>query len=203
MVNCNVIAYEPFSLPSVIDAKGNASFAEPVGDTLVLSQVFDTNGRMIEKSLSEKLPSAKLVAYWKVSYSYDKDGRRIKVTIFMAADKETNSPERNLSLNYTHKFNTGGSISAISVKKSASNAEIYLDDWSMTGVSIRYETGAAIGPSTSTTASSMIGAKAKVLWNGTWYDATVIEQKNATYKIRYDGYDASWDEWVESERITF
>jgi hypothetical protein len=46
------------------------------------------------------------------------------------------------------------------------------------------------------------GAKLEVEWGGTWYSATALEGPNANKecKIHYDGYDASWDEWVAPAR---
>ena len=46
-----------------------------------------------------------------------------------------------------------------------------------------------------------VGDKVEVLWKGTWYPAAVIEVKPDEWKIHYDGYEASWDEWVKSDRI--
>ena len=43
--------------------------------------------------------------------------------------------------------------------------------------------------------------KVEVEWNGKWYKATVLEVKNNSYKIHYDGYASSWDETVTASRI--
>jgi hypothetical protein len=40
-----------------------------------------------------------------------------------------------------------------------------------------------------------------VEWRGTWYPAKVLDRKAGRYLIRYDGYDASWDEWVGPRRV--
>lgn len=40
-----------------------------------------------------------------------------------------------------------------------------------------------------------------VEWHGRWWPATVIEVKPNSWKIHYDGYADSWDEWVGPERI--
>mgnify|MGYP000450995843 CR=1 FL=1 len=45
------------------------------------------------------------------------------------------------------------------------------------------------------------GAAVKVLWKGAWYDATIIAVKGAKFKIHYDGWSNSWDEWVGKARI--
>ena len=40
-----------------------------------------------------------------------------------------------------------------------------------------------------------------VEWHGRWWPAKVLEVGNNKWKIHYDGYSASWDEWVGPERI--
>lgn len=47
------------------------------------------------------------------------------------------------------------------------------------------------------------GDSVSVEWNGKWYPAHVLEVNAAknSFKIHYDGYSASWDEWVGSSRI--
>ena len=45
------------------------------------------------------------------------------------------------------------------------------------------------------------GQQVKVEWNGSWWDALIREQKDGLYLIHYVGFDASWDEWVDSSRI--
>jgi hypothetical protein len=51
-------------------------------------------------------------------------------------------------------------------------------------------------------ASFQIGASVRVLWRGKWYQAKVLDISNNLYKITYIGYDSSWDEWVESARVS-
>lgn len=41
----------------------------------------------------------------------------------------------------------------------------------------------------------------EVEWQGSWYAATVLNEKAGFHYISYDGYDASWNEWVGPERI--
>lgn len=40
-----------------------------------------------------------------------------------------------------------------------------------------------------------------VEWRGTWWPAKVIEVGKNRWKINYDGYNSSWDEWVGPDRI--
>jgi hypothetical protein len=46
-----------------------------------------------------------------------------------------------------------------------------------------------------------------VEWRGAWYPSKVVEQTltegTSLYRIHYLGYDASWDEWVDSARMRF
>src|SRR5882672_5396742 len=45
------------------------------------------------------------------------------------------------------------------------------------------------------------GDRVEVQRKGDWYQAAVIEVKGNQYKIHYERYDSSWDEWVDSSRI--
>lgn len=47
----------------------------------------------------------------------------------------------------------------------------------------------------------VVGDAVRVLWGGQWWDAHVIDARADLFKIRYDGWDASWDEWVEAARL--
>ncbi|MBN1283407.1 MAG: hypothetical protein JXA24_06525 [Proteobacteria bacterium] len=52
-------------------------------------------------------------------------------------------------------------------------------------------------------ASFSEGDAVSIKWKGTWYDAHVIgvNKKKDSWKIHYDGYNSSWDEWVGADRI--
>ncbi|MFC5599202.1 Tudor-knot domain-containing protein [Deinococcus cellulosilyticus] len=51
-----------------------------------------------------------------------------------------------------------------------------------------------------------VGQKVQVEWHGQWFDATIVALGTGThqgkYKIHYEGYDQSWDEYVLPDRIT-
>ncbi|MFW9257753.1 hypothetical protein [Nostoc sp. CALU 546] len=51
-------------------------------------------------------------------------------------------------------------------------------------------------------ASFEAGDAVRILWKGKWYQGQVLEVSNDLYKITYDGYDSSWDEWVEPSRVS-
>jgi hypothetical protein len=45
------------------------------------------------------------------------------------------------------------------------------------------------------------GDEVEVLWSGTWYKAKVLETKSGQYKIHYEGWSNSFDEWVRPTRM--
>ncbi|MGV3658494.1 MAG: Tudor-knot domain-containing protein [Chitinophagaceae bacterium] len=45
------------------------------------------------------------------------------------------------------------------------------------------------------------GTKVEILWSGSWYKGSVIEVKDSKYKITYEGWSSSWDEWVGRDRL--
>tara|TARA_B100001564_G_scaffold24179_1_gene17945 strand:- start:631 stop:2244 length:1614 start_codon:yes stop_codon:yes gene_type:complete len=45
------------------------------------------------------------------------------------------------------------------------------------------------------------GQQIKVEWNGSWWDAIIREVSGESYHIHYVGFDPSWDEWVDLNRI--
>lgn len=45
------------------------------------------------------------------------------------------------------------------------------------------------------------GDKLEIKWGGQWYPGEVLAVDGAKTRIRYDGYSASWDEWVTEERL--
>jgi hypothetical protein len=52
-------------------------------------------------------------------------------------------------------------------------------------------------------AQCTVGNGVEVLWNGSWYPATVEQTPNATgqCQIGYDGWSDTWDEWIPSDRM--
>ncbi|WP_392479287.1 agenet domain-containing protein [Nostoc sp. C110] len=51
-------------------------------------------------------------------------------------------------------------------------------------------------------ASFEVGDAVRILWKRKWYKGQILEVNNDLYKITYDGYDSSWDEWVEPSRVS-
>ena len=64
-------------------------------------------------------------------------------------------------------------------------------------IKIAGETTAAAMPKSNFT----VGDPVSVNWKGSWYPARVIATGKGKWKIHYDGYDNSWDEWVTASRM--
>lgn len=45
------------------------------------------------------------------------------------------------------------------------------------------------------------GDKLEIRWGEKWYPGEVLEVKDGQYKVRYDGYSASWDEWAKPDKL--
>lgn len=45
------------------------------------------------------------------------------------------------------------------------------------------------------------GDAVMVHWKDKWYPASILEARHGRYRVHYDGYEASWDEWVGLRRI--
>ena len=45
------------------------------------------------------------------------------------------------------------------------------------------------------------GDKVEIESSGTWYPGNILELKDGQYKIHYDGWESSWDEWVPASRL--
>ena len=44
-----------------------------------------------------------------------------------------------------------------------------------------------------------VGEQIKVEWEGSWWDANILEINGDNHLIHYVGFDSSWDEWVTTE----
>ena len=47
-----------------------------------------------------------------------------------------------------------------------------------------------------------VGQSVKILWKGQWYPGRILDVNRSSYLVTYDGYDSSWNEWVESARVS-
>jgi hypothetical protein len=46
-----------------------------------------------------------------------------------------------------------------------------------------------------------VGSAVDVRWHGEWFPAVVLEARLGIHRIHYEGFEASWDEWVSRARI--
>ncbi|MBN2495571.1 MAG: RNA-binding protein [Deltaproteobacteria bacterium] len=58
-----------------------------------------------------------------------------------------------------------------------------------------------LGLSSTAMADWVKGDPLEVKWKGKWYPAKIIAIKGAEYKIHYDGFADSWDEFVKAGRM--
>jgi hypothetical protein len=58
-----------------------------------------------------------------------------------------------------------------------------------------------LGKAQTSSTAPTVGSKVEILWGGTWYKGSVVEEKGEQYKVHYDGWDSSWDEWVKKDRL--
>lgn len=61
----------------------------------------------------------------------------------------------------------------------------------------------AVPAPTTVAANCPVGAARQIEWNGSQWDGTILEGPNAAGEcyVTYDGWDASWNEWVTVDRI--
>jgi hypothetical protein len=45
------------------------------------------------------------------------------------------------------------------------------------------------------------GDAVEIEWNGGWYPGVILETKDGSYKIHYDGHGNEWDEWLGTARL--
>lgn len=67
--------------------------------------------------------------------------------------------------------------------------------------SFRFGEATAAAPSGSPAATYQAGEQVQIFWEGRWWPGRILEAEGGRYKIRYDGYDEQWDEWVTAERL--
>lgn len=73
----------------------------------------------------------------------------------------------------------------------------YENSWDEWVGADRYQSLAPSAP----VAKYRTGQDVKILWKQKWYDGFIIERSGDKYKIHYDGYENSWDEWVGVDRL--
>jgi len=61
--------------------------------------------------------------------------------------------------------------------------------------------GICKAPKVSAGAAFAVGDSVNILWNGAWYPGKILAVSGTRYRVHYDGYSASWDEWVTAPRL--
>ncbi|HVJ14931.1 MAG TPA: hypothetical protein VM686_05800 [Polyangiaceae bacterium] len=46
-----------------------------------------------------------------------------------------------------------------------------------------------------------VGQAVDIYWGSKWWPGRVLKLEGGHYRITYDGWSESWDEWVEPERL--
>ncbi|CAN5707577.1 hypothetical protein BH23GEM3_BH23GEM3_08770 [soil metagenome] len=59
------------------------------------------------------------------------------------------------------------------------------------------QTSAAQAPA----ATYKVGDAVSIQWSASWWPGRVLAVEGERYRIRYDDYDSSWDEWVTAARL--
>ncbi len=45
------------------------------------------------------------------------------------------------------------------------------------------------------------GQRVEALWKEQWWPAKVLQVQEGRFRITYDGFDGTWDEWAEARRL--
>jgi len=140
---------------------------------------YDKNWNLITKVLEifiHNMPGEPDKVTWQYSYKYDKNGNKIS---------DTCSHEPSDVFMFVDPY----------FKKTNYAYNITVSDSSNLSNNIKKE-------ETNKT-EDMVNKKVEVEWNGAWYPAVILKTEGEKYFIHYDGYENSWDEWVDIKRIRF
>ncbi len=78
-----------------------------------------------------------------------------------------------------------------------------VSSWCLPGVARPTQSETIGEPPFLLTQSYRVGDKVEVLWEDKWYPAQIFDRQAGSYCITYIGYDRSWDECVEGDRIRY
>jgi hypothetical protein len=129
---------------------------------------------------------------------------------------ETRNDQHDISYKYL-KGSTSGTL-RFTVPKKPGKYDFRMHDTDNNGLEVASVTFEVVGKEeqpktaevtkeetkkTATKAKFGVGDKVMVEWKGSWWPAKVIKTRdgNSPYRIHYDGYSNSWDEWVSDARI--
>ncbi len=114
--------------------------------------------------------------------------------------KESLNDQHDLAYKYLNN-STSGKMT-FSAPKDAGSYDVRMHDSDSDGVevaSVTFSVGKA--PAVATDSKFKVGDAVMVEWKGTWYPSHVIAVDKNKWKINYDGWASSWDEWVGPKRI--
>lgn len=125
---------------------------------------------------------------------------------------ETRNDKHDLTYQYL-KGSTAGKLN-FTVPKKPGKYDFRMHDTDNDGMEVAFVTFEVVGATekpaetakTETVAKRgnfATGDNVMVEWRGSWWPAKVIKvgKGKAPYKIHYDGYSSSWDEWISDARI--
>lgn len=127
---------------------------------------------------------------------------------------ESKNDRHDIAYKYLKKSTAGEK--SFKAPRKAGSYDLRMHDTDSNGIEVAYVTF-TVGGATPTAAPAPtptalkfnIGDSVKVEWKGSWWPARVIavrgedpnRKKKRKYRIHYDGYSKSWDEWVADSRI--
>jgi hypothetical protein len=149
-----------------------------------------------------------------VAYTAPKGYKENAWVGIIPSDVEHGSESRNDQHDLTYQYLRGSTSGSLTFKAPSKPGkyDFRMHDTDSDGLevaSITFEVareGAKAPEKTDETTAAAVfpkGSNVMVEWKGSWWPAKVIDvsEGKAPYKIHYDGYSSSWDEWVTNDRI--
>ncbi len=115
---------------------------------------------------------------------------------------ESQNDQHDISYQYLKK-STSGSMT-FRAPNQPGTYDFRMHDTDNNGIEVASVTFTVEGdPAAPQPTGFVVGDAVMVEWKGRWWPARVISLRNGTtpYKIHYDGYSNSWDEWIGDARI--
>jgi hypothetical protein len=113
--------------------------------------------------------------------------------------KESLNDQHDITYKYLNN-STAGTLTFQAPTKPGSY-DFRMHDTDNDGVEVASVTFTVGGPGAPTSSKYNVGDAVMVEWNGKWYPSHVIAADKNKWKINYDGWESSWDEWVTDARI--
>lgn len=176
-------------IKALIDSGKNAASTESTAKvTLTLSKNLFTPGEVITVKYVA-LPEYETNAWIGIIPSSVKHG------------SESLNDQHDVVYKYLRK-STGGEMS-FNAPGTPGDYDLRMNDTDNNGVEVASVSFKVAGDPSAPTTRFVVGNPVMVEWKGRWWPARVISLRkgNSPYKIHYDGYSASWDEWISNARI--